>query len=89
MEKSSPQLMEDLDILDLQSSVQEILCEFDEEHKDVLKVHKERKEGEMSMDIYMKFASMLELQLLSSTSIEESVDNSTTSFLGQAESTCK
>jgi hypothetical protein len=43
MEKSSYQLIEDLDILHLQSSVQEILCEYDEEHKDVFKVTKNAK----------------------------------------------
>jgi hypothetical protein len=88
MEKSSHQLLEDIDILDLRSSVQEILREYDEEHKNVLKVHDECNEGEMSMDEYMKFASMLGLLLLSPTLTEESMDTSTTSCLGEAESTC-
>jgi hypothetical protein len=86
------QLMEDLDILDLQSSVQEILHEYDEKHKDVLKVHeehKERNEGEMSMDEYMKFGRMLELQLLSPTLIKEPMDTSKTTCLGEVESICK
>ena len=82
-------LMEDLDILDLQSSVQEILIEYDEEHKDVLKSSRECNEGEISIDEYMKFASMLKLQLLSPRLTEESMDTSMTTYLGEAESACK
>ena len=87
MEKSSHQLLDDIDILNLRSSVQEILSEYDG-HKDVLKVYEECNEGEMSMDEYMKFASMLELLLLGPTLTEESMDTSTTSCLGEAKSTC-
>jgi hypothetical protein len=41
------------------------------------------------MDEYLKFASILGLQLLSPTLTKESMDTSTTSCLGDAESTCK
>ena len=77
MDQSSPQLFE---VLDQLSSLQEILYEYDEKNKDDLQVHevhKERYEGEMNMDLYLKFSNMLELQLLSPTPTEE------------AESTCK
>jgi hypothetical protein len=45
--------------------------------------------NKISLDEYVKFACMLELQLRSSTLIEESKDISRTSCLGEVESTCK
>jgi hypothetical protein len=80
--------MGNLEILDVRLSV----CEIGEEHNDVIEIHKEHEEhseGEISMKEYMKFANMLQLQLLSPTVLEESKGNSTTSYLGEAESTCK
>jgi hypothetical protein len=41
MEKSLNHLVKNLEILDVRSSVQEILRENDEEHKDVLELHEE------------------------------------------------
>jgi hypothetical protein len=85
MEKSLDSLIGNLEILDVRSSVHET----SKEHVDVLEKHEECNEGEINLEEQMKFASMLQFQLLSPIVSEESKGNSTTSCLGEAKLTCK